>query len=325
MDNDKISVIVPIYNVERYLRKCVYSILRQSYKNLEIILVDDGSTDNSGVICDEFAKLDGRIVVIHKVNGGLSSARNDGLEIATGKYIGFVDSDDWIEPNMYKRLYNFLKINKCSVVECAVNNVYGESVEIFDKKEDIIMNGRDAIKLQLKQVGNNIFPRIAVWSKLFEADFWKNRRFPEGKIHEDYMLTCEAFYESKKVGLIREGLYNHLYTNKASIINSKFGEKDLFLEKQYAARIEYFERSKDDELMVMALRQYYYIVLTLFWKCAVNKMKQEFYYLKIMRDNKKNIMKLTSGMIRQQFRLAIYLPKVYLFFRKIIEWKKCHL
>ena len=102
----KVSIIVPIYNVEKYLSKCIESILSQTYKNIEIILVDDGSPDNSPQICDEYAKKDDRIIVIHKANGGVSSARNAGIDIATGKYIGFVDPDDYIENNMYELMVN---------------------------------------------------------------------------------------------------------------------------------------------------------------------------------------------------------------------------
>ena len=102
---DSISIIVPVYNVEKYLEKCIDSILNQSYQNLEIILIDDGSTDNSGSICDEYKKKDQRVQVIHQKNQGQSSARNAGLNIAKGSYIGFVDSDDWIEQNMYEKLY----------------------------------------------------------------------------------------------------------------------------------------------------------------------------------------------------------------------------
>ena len=104
MSKPLISVIVPVYNVEQYLPKCIDSILAQTYENLEIILVEDGTKDSSGVICDEYAAKDARIRVIHKENGGLSSARNAGMEIARGEYFGFVDSDDWIEPEMYENL-----------------------------------------------------------------------------------------------------------------------------------------------------------------------------------------------------------------------------
>ena len=108
----ELTIIVPVYNVEKYLKKCVYSIINQTYKNIEVILVDDGSPDKCGMICDEFVSVDSRIKVIHKRNGGLSSARNAGIEIAKGQYIGFVDSDDTIEPFMYEKLYQINKKNK---------------------------------------------------------------------------------------------------------------------------------------------------------------------------------------------------------------------
>lgn len=118
MDQPKISIIVPVYKVEPYLRKCLDSIIAQTYTNLEIILVNDGSPDNCGAICDEYAAKDTRIIVIHKENGGVSSARNMGLDVATGEYIGYVDSDDWIEPDMYEYLLGLAKTHDADVAQC---------------------------------------------------------------------------------------------------------------------------------------------------------------------------------------------------------------
>lgn len=118
MKEDLISIIVPVYKVENYLSKCLDSMICQTYKNIEIILVDDGSPDNSGKICDDYAKKDSRIKVIHKENGGLSDARNAGLKIATGKYIGFVDSDDYISVEMYEKLYNQAKKEDADIACC---------------------------------------------------------------------------------------------------------------------------------------------------------------------------------------------------------------
>ena len=122
--NEKISIIVPVYNVEKYLKKCIDSIVNQTYKNLEIILVDDGATDRSGEICDELAKLDNRIKVYHKKNGGLSDARNYGVERATGSYVGFVDSDDYIDAEMYEKLYEAITKEAADVAECNLKIVY---------------------------------------------------------------------------------------------------------------------------------------------------------------------------------------------------------
>ena len=124
MNNELISIIVPVYKVEKYLEKCVKSILKQTYTNLEIILVDDGSPDNSGKMCDELAKVDDRIKVYHKKNGGLSDARNYGVERANGEYIGFVDSDDYIHECMYEKLYEAIKKSGTLIVECGVTRVY---------------------------------------------------------------------------------------------------------------------------------------------------------------------------------------------------------
>jgi len=132
--NEKISIIVPVYNVERYIRKCVKSLINQTYKNIEIILVNDGSPDNCGQICDDFAREDRRIVVIHKENGGLCSARNAGLSVATGKYIGFVDSDDWIRADMYEYLYINAKSHDADIACCNYYRVTAKSKWLGSKK-----------------------------------------------------------------------------------------------------------------------------------------------------------------------------------------------
>ena len=132
---ERISVVVPVYNVEQYLEKCVNSIINQTYKNLEIILVDDGATDKSGKLCDELAKLDNRIMAYHKKNGGLSDARNYGVERATGDYIGFVDGDDYIDAEMYEKLYEAIKKENVDVAECNLKIIYSDRVELFTEKK----------------------------------------------------------------------------------------------------------------------------------------------------------------------------------------------
>lgn len=134
--NDLISIIVPVYNVEKYLNKCIDSIINQTYKNIEIILVDDGSTDNSGKICDEYLLRDSRIKVIHKNNGGLSSARNEGINISSGEYIGFVDSDDWVEPNMYEEMYKKILYSNADIVDCGYWKEYeNKSIKYISANE----------------------------------------------------------------------------------------------------------------------------------------------------------------------------------------------
>lgn len=318
-NEELISIIVPIYNVEKYLRKCVDSLINQTYKNIEIILVDDGSPDNSPKICDAYKEKDNRIVVIHKMNGGLSSARNAGLRIAKGKYIGFVDSDDWVETSMYEDLLSFMVTYDCDLVECGVNRMADDKIEPFATGTSSVLSGKDALKVQLNCVGNNFIPRIAVWSKLFKAGFWANRRFPEGHIHEDYMLTCQALYEASKVGIIRKGLYNHLVTNEESITNSKFSDKDLFLEKQNNDRVEYLKNNGEEKLCFLAKRQYYYTILTLYWKCALNGMKEKEHYLELMKANKNDILNTVPEPYIKQFKLIWLSPKLYILMRRIVQ------
>ena len=160
--NELISIIVPVYNVEQYLEKCVCSIINQTYKNLEIILVDDGATDSSGNMCDELAKSDNRIKVYHKENGGLSDARNYGVERATGEYIGFVDSDDYIDSEMYEKLYEAIKKEDVDVAECNFRFIYSNRITNYtDDKYYLVLNKDEYTKEYVTM--NRIFG--AAWTR----------------------------------------------------------------------------------------------------------------------------------------------------------------
>ena len=270
-----LSVIVPVYNVSKYIHKCVDSILVQSYSNLEIILVDDGSPDECPKICDEYASKDKRVQVIHKTNGGLSSARNAGLEIAVGEYIGFVDSDDWIEPSMYEKMITFIEQNECDMAGCEVNIIYGTHSNIIGKSEDEILTGKEALIRYLDTYYRYRMPNPAVWSKLYKKEFWKENRFPEGKIHEDYLLTCMAFNEASKVAFIHEGLYNHLADNPDSICNTKFSKRDLYKRTQCEYIVDYLTKTGDEELISRAKEFYYFYLVGAIWKCDQNGMTED--------------------------------------------------
>ena len=219
MDNPLISVIVPVYKVEKYLRKCVDSILAQTYTNLEIILVDDGSPDNCGAICDEYAVKDSRIKVIHQHNGGLSAARNAGLDIATGDYIGFVDSDDYIAPDMYKKLYNALIENDADVSICNydyVDTSY-QTMNIYSPMENKIYGYIEAI--------NNLFVEyycyyVTVWNRLYKSELLLKLRFEVNKKFEDAFIAHHIFLKCKKIVTIKDKLYYYLQRND-SIMGSK--------------------------------------------------------------------------------------------------------
>jgi glycosyltransferase involved in cell wall biosynthesis len=207
--NAKISIIVPIYKVEPYVRNCVESILSQSYTNIELILVDDGSPDKSGSICDEYAKKDNRIKVIHKENGGLSSARNAGLDVATGDLIGFVDGDDFIDKDMYETLYKFLIENNADVVECSFKIVKGSNSQTLET--DKINDGRI-------ESGDNIFAlkkllehpiRNVAWNKLYKKEIFDDLRYPY-KLYEDGFLAYKIFYQLKKYVYVALDKYNYV-------------------------------------------------------------------------------------------------------------------
>ncbi len=185
-----ISVIVPVYKVEAFLPKCVDSIRNQTYKDLEIILVDDGSPDNCGAMCDAFAEEDPRIKVIHKPNGGLSDARNAGIEIASGEYLGFVDSDDWIEPEMYETMLALAQKHEVKLV-CAgrydVSERTGQRTKgLCPEREEVVSGQELAGRIFLWQGLDS-----AAWDKLYHRSLWQTRRYPFGRVNEAclYLLS----------------------------------------------------------------------------------------------------------------------------------------
>ncbi len=215
MQESVISVIVPVYNVEKYLNLCVNSILNQSYKNLEIILVDDGSPDNCPKICDEYEKLDPRIKVIHKENGGLSDARNAGIEVATGEYIGFVDSDDYIAPDMYDSLYKIITENDCDMAVCrAVIVGEGEAAIYEDSREICVLDSKVALR---QMICNRLFT-VNAWNKLYKRDLFREIRFPKGLLYEDLATTYKLIMLSNRVAYSPMKKYAYLQ-RQGSIMN----------------------------------------------------------------------------------------------------------
>ena len=235
MEENKVSIIVPIYNVSEYLDKCLENIIEQTYNNIEIILVDDGSTDDSGRKCDSYARLDERIKVIHKENGGLSSARNAGLDICTGNYIVFVDSDDWISKFMVEKLVNKLIKSKSDIVCCEFFEV-DEKTLLCSKidAEEKIMESEEALEKLLK-----LEIRDYAWNKIYKRELFSELRFPDGRNYEDMATTYRAFMQANKVCVIPDLLYYYV-TRNGSIANTSNTEK--ILKNKYDAMISYYER-----------------------------------------------------------------------------------
>lgn len=219
-----VSVVVPVYNVDAYLKKCLNSIVNQTYKKLEIILVDDGSTDTSGKICDEYEKLDNRIRVIHKKNGGLSSARNEGMKLVTGDYVLFVDSDDWIDLDMVEILLAGCVENSAQISICRYREIYKDY--IIEKQENIefVCSGKEALHYHIFERGGRYSFCYAVWNKLYKKEIISNMEFPQGKHFEDIGYTSRALYSAERVYYIDKPKYNYVVEREGSIMNNGFTE-----------------------------------------------------------------------------------------------------
>lgn len=208
MQKPLISVIIPIYKVEQYLTQCIDSVIRQTYTNLEIILVDDGSPDNCGAICDEYAQNDHRIKVIHQTNQGLAAARNAGMDLCTGDLIAFVDSDDWIEPEMYERMTQMMLDKDLDVVFCGVTHIRdGEVLEYMGQyyEDGAVVSAEEIIPYCLTK---EILPSCC--NRLCRRHCVENMRFPEGWIYEDLPVSHIPFTKANRpVGFLHEPLYNY--------------------------------------------------------------------------------------------------------------------
>lgn len=226
----EISIIVPIYNAQKYLSRCIESVIKQTYKNFELILIDDGSTDNSYAICEEYQKKDNRIILIKKENGGQSSARNNGLNIARGNYIGFVDSDDWISSNMFEKLFSLIESYEADIVSSDYffsNN----DIEVFPEvsgKELVLNNKTEIIKYFFKSDKLNSTNEFAVWGKLYKRELFNNLFFKEGIIYEDYLLNFYLFEKANKIVKTKDILYAY-FQSPNSTTRAKLDSKQMAL------------------------------------------------------------------------------------------------
>ena len=244
-----ISVVVPVYNVEQYLEKCINSILHQTYEHLEIILVDDGSPDNCGAICDSYSSLDQRIKVIHKRNGGLSDARNTGLDTASGELIAFIDSDDTIMPDMVENLYHRIETDRSDMAFCGYKQVSQNGAilsEVF--LPDNVLTGFEALKVSYENQG--VLFTIA-WNKLYKKHLFHGIRFPVGKYHEDEFTTYKIIDRCVKISIVREALYVYFQRDN-SIMQEAYSVKRLDgIEASYKRYIYYKNKGgKYRELLV---------------------------------------------------------------------------
>ncbi len=246
-----ISVIIPVYRVEAYLRRCMDSVLAQTYRNMEIILVDDGSDDGCPAICDEYAGQDERVKVIHQKNAGLSGARNAGIEMSQGRYLAFVDSDDYLASDFLEQLYRACVDTDSDMSVCRWEYVKGEAIPEKGSKETKVFTGR-------QMMANLYIPDgayfVVAWNKLYKRELFETIRYPLGRIHEDEATTYRIYHQVKQAAYVDASLYGYFVT--PSSITRGFNPKRLDWVKAGAERIDFLEEQGYGELMVSALQAF---------------------------------------------------------------------
>lgn len=319
-----ISVIVPIYKVEPYLRKCVDSILNQTYQNLEIILVDDGSPDNCGLICDEYAQKDSRIRVIHKPNGGLSDARNAGMEVMSGNYVAFVDSDDWIEPEMYETLLTQLK-------------KYNADMSFGGVTDDLERDGA-VTSVKTSQYGDTPFAEDklaamkryfhgswAAWDKLYRASLFDGIRYPVGEINEDEAIVLHLLDRCERVCYTNQVFYHYMKReNSGSITTADFSLKKLAWQKHCADNLA-FIRENYPELEADAAARYR---SSLLWSLTEIAMSEQDFTPQVrelvaaLKENRKLFRSIPFQYFQDKIRLWVLTHLPFGVYRKLMQRKR---
>ncbi len=295
-----ISVILPIYKVESYLKRAVDSVLRQTYVNLEIILVDDGSPDNSPHICDDYAKKDSRIRVIHKENGGLSDARNAGIDLAQGEYVAFLDSDDYIAPQFIDKLYQACIRYDSDIAICQYEiskergNIFeNQAQKQLEEKETVQIFSRRELFFQMYEENhsrNTDF--IVTWNKLYKRTLFNNTCFPKNRIHEDEATTYKIYAECSIGIYLQEKLYVY-YQADDSITRQRFGASRLDWFTALKERIEFFQKQRDKQLVLLSYKTYADASIR-FYKKFMEESDNSTMHCRRCRENVKETLQKTS-------------------------------
>lgn len=300
----KISVIVPVYKCEQYIHRCVNSILNQTFSDFELILVDDGSPDNCGEICEDYAKKDFRVKVIHQVNGGQAAARNNGVKEAQGEWLHFVDSDDMIHPKTLEILYktaidNDVKLSMCSAFQG--ENIPDDFSKNFDVTANILNMDEENIFHLCK---NEKYYYWVVWGKLLHKSIFLKHPLTEGRIYEDNAIVCKWLHEAKKVAVIPSPLYFY-YINTSGTTKKNFTEKQLDILWAFEEQISYFH-SLDYEKMTEHLVSYYFEISANMYYRAKHKGNNK-KHIKIIKEHKKHIEKTYSKYIHLDTEKKLYI------------------
>ena len=278
----KLSIIVTIYNREKYLEKCINSILNQTFNSFELILVNDGSTDRSADICDKYANLDSRVRVIHKKNGGVSSARNVGIDNSNGEYIGFVDSDDYIKDDMYEIMYTKAKEFLADIVICRCIDVKEDEIKNVKKKEKENIYDINVKQYNNKEALNEIYTEknalfISPVNKLYKKTIFDSIRYEINRIHEDDFIAHRLLYKAKKIIYIDKALYFYTISNDDSIMRSSYSKKRLDSVYALNDRVKFFKEKKEKDLFYLSQRYYIEMFIGNYYKARtqLNNINQE--------------------------------------------------
>lgn len=251
-----ISVVVPVYKVEPYLHRCVDSILCQTYQEFDLILVDDGSPDTCGQICEDYARKDRRVHVIHQKNGGLSAARNTGISWSAAnsdsRWIAFVDSDDWVHPRFLERLYSAAEKTLCRVSVCGFFRTSGETLPEDPEEEPTALPAEDYYCGQFHEGLTAV-----AWNKLYHKSLFKTLRYPIGKLHEDEFTTYRALYQAETVAVITTRLYAY-YQNPQGIMRSEWSPRRMDMLQAFEQQIAFAQKQGSPRLLNKTVEQYIY-------------------------------------------------------------------
>lgn len=276
---DLISVVVPVYNVEKYVSECVTSLINQTYKNLEVILVDDGSTDKSGSLCDEFAEKYNFIKVIHKTNGGLSDARNAGMNISQGEYIVFIDSDDYVSKNFIESLATGFDNSNVDISCCAYLRFDdGSEPNCNNSKSNnsaLILNSVEAMEFCYSKTGRNI--DIVAWNKLYRKSLFVDNciEYPKGKYFEDLYTTFKLFYFSRKVFITNNSLYFYRQRNGSIMSSAMSFSKYENLLDALKNPLNFYKEHSCKELFSLSFSMYCRVLIKQYYNAGKIKDKEE--------------------------------------------------
>lgn len=279
----QISVVVPVYNVEKFIERCINSILNQIFQDYDLILVDDGSTDTSGVLCDKYADIDNRIHVIHQLNGGLSFARNVGigwaLRYSNSEWITFVDSDDWIHPEFLSQLYYGTQKYNVGISVCCHKIVKEYECIDYSNNTDVeLISVEDFYSMYKSNI--NI---ITAWGKLYHKEYFEDIRYPVGKINEDIFTTHKVLVKSEKIALVNSELY-YYFMSSDSIMRRKWNCKRFDEIEGYEELITYMDKNNYPIAKIRAVESYYWSLQRQIKEIKQSDDKEIKKYEKIIRD-----------------------------------------